>query len=120
MDFAQFIEQVINDGIEAARADYKEQRQKQKLDGSILGFERCRGKNPEELMILLREAEEETRKAYIKQSKDYWFIRCQEAEIEWACNCVSAALVNNGFDPIITPTVRGAMKVADIVGVRSQ
>ena len=118
MDLAQFIERVINDGIEAVRADYKEPRQKQKLEGSILGFERCRRKNHQELMALLREAQEATRKAYIEQVESYWFIRCQELEIEWVCNCVSAVLVHQGLSPIITPTARGALKAAEIVGVR--
>ena len=118
MDLAQFIERVVIDGIVATRADYKEPRQKQKLEGSILGFERCRGKNPQELMALLREAQEATLKAYTEQVESYWFIRCQELEIEWVCNCVSAVLVQRGLSPIFTPTARGALKAAEIVGVR--
>ena len=120
MNLVEFIERVIGDGINAAKADYPKPDQKEKLKGSISGFEKCRGKNTLELLTLLDEAKIATHKALLEQAKNYWFVRCEEAEIEWVCNCVSALLVNEGFDPIIIPTARSVMKVAEIVGVGEQ
>ena len=47
------ITQIIDDGIEAARADYSKPRDKLKLDGSIKGFEDCRDKVPYQIADLI-------------------------------------------------------------------
>lgn len=124
MTFDEFISKAIDEGIEAAKRDYTKPRQKAKLEGSIEGFEACRGKSPVEIGEILKDAKRKTREARgrvhekeIKES-DYWRIRCREAEIEWIANVVSAALVNQGFSPIVQPTARGAMTAARIVGVK--
>jgi hypothetical protein len=123
MEFRAFLDRVIDDGIAAARADYREGP---KLEGSVEGFEDCRGKGPTELRDLLAEARQETVKARraIGDESDqalvdaYWRIRCRELEIEWVCNVASAALMNQGLRVIVPPTARGVMKAAEIVGVR--
>jgi hypothetical protein len=53
MNYHEFLERVVDEGIAAAKAYYTRPEQKQKLDGSIAGFEACRGKTPPELKELL-------------------------------------------------------------------
>ena len=115
MDYKTFLKRVIDEGIEAAKEDYKDDPQKR--DGSVEGFEACRGLKPHELYLLLQDSRNATQKAFREQAKDYWRIRCREAEIEWVCNVVSAMLSNQGLTPLITPTARGVQKAASIVGV---
>lgn len=126
MNYDEFLTRIIDDGIEAARKDYKRPEQRAKLSGALEGFETCRDKNPEELSVLLKAAQRKTRIARSRVNEgeigvdDYWRIRCCEAEIEWVCNVVSAMLVNQGTPPIITPTARGALKAAEILGVKGE
>jgi hypothetical protein len=123
MRFEEFLERVIDDGIEAAKADYTEPAQASKLDGSIAGFEACRGKDMLGLGLLLKEAHEKTREAFRDvhegriDSDVYWFNQCYELEVEWVCNCASACLANQGLPVIVPPTCRGVMKAAEILGV---
>lgn len=116
MTYEKFLERVINDGIEAAKSDYA--NDKMKRQGSVAGFEACRGKTPAQLAELLAQAREATHLACLKRVEGYWRVRCYEAEVEWVCNCVSAMAMNEGLETIIPPTARGVMKVAEIVGVR--
>ncbi len=109
--YQDLLARVIGDGIEAARVDY---RPGPELDGSVAGFEACRGRTPEQLAALLQEARLEARRG---QAGDYWFWRCRELEVEWVCNVVSAALLNQGLPVIVTPTARGVFKAAEILGV---
>ena len=67
-------------------------RDKMRLDGSLKGFEECRGKGPAELEELLGVARTRMAEAFTDDAKDYWYWRCRESEIEWVCNVVSAAL----------------------------
>lgn len=117
MELGAFVERVIDDGIEAARRDYADDEQK--CAGAVDGFEACRGKTPVDLGLLLRDARASREESYRSgpAPKDYWFWRCRELEIEWVCNVLSAALLNEGREPIIPPTGRGLMKAADILGV---
>ncbi len=119
MTYYEFLEKIINEGIQAAKAGYILPDQKQELEGSIIGFQRCRDKLPQELLYELRKAREKTEKAHHEQSDRYWFIRCQEAEIEWVCNCISAMLVNEGREPIVPVTAMGMLIAAKIAGVVS-
>lgn len=116
-NYATFLARVIDDGIEAARRDYAEPRQANKLRGAVAGFEACRGKSPVALAALLAEARERTMVAYREQADNYWEVRCFEAEVEWTCNVVSAAFHNQGLSVIVPPTMRGALKAAEILGV---
>jgi hypothetical protein len=121
VDYHQFLERVIEEGIEAAKADYVKPEQKPHLEGSIDGFESCRGKTPEELRELFSISKHDQGEAYWKYQEDldsYWRVNCRGLEIEWVCNVVSAMLLNQGAAPIIEMvTARGVMKAAEILGV---
>lgn len=119
MDYNQFLKKIIDDGIKAAKKDYKRKDQKLIKEGSVAGFEACRDKNPLELKELLETAQKKSRKKMLNQAKDYWYHRGFSSEIEWVCNVVSAMLMNVKQPVIITPTARGVIRAADIVGVKA-
>lgn len=124
MTIAEALDCIIDEGIEACRKDYADDEPKR--TGSIEGFEACRGKVPSELAALLDCARAQQQRAFIEASEDristeeYWRIQCFCAEIEWTCSVISAILMNNGFPIIVTPTMRGAMQAAKIVGVKGK
>jgi hypothetical protein len=109
---------IIDDGIEAARADYSKPRDKLKLEGSILGFKECRGKSPAEISALLAEAGEKMWQAHREQSPQYWYWRCRQAEIQWIANVLSCIMQAQGWPPIAMMTARGAVKAAEVIGVK--
>ena len=115
MNYSDFLNRVIDEGIEAARADYTKPEQKEMLEGSLKGFEACRGKDIKELLALLIKAQADTQRAFREQVADYWRVRCREGEIEWVCNVMSAALSNTGLEPIVPVTARGMMRAAEIL-----
>ncbi len=121
MIYKEVLEKIIDKGIDAVKRDYKEETDK--YNGSIAGFEACRNKTPQELITLLIKSREDTQKAFLRASNDitegYWFVRCFELEVEWVCNVISAVLENEGLMGIITPTCRGVLTAADIIGVSS-
>lgn len=121
MDYLAFLGRIVDDGIEAARRDYGPG---QKLDGSVAGFEACRYRRPEQLATVLAGARRDTETAYLDTATGlgervgkYWYWRCRELEIEWVCNVVSVALMNQELLPIVPPTGRAAEKAAEILGV---
>ena len=124
MTYDQFLTRIIDDGIIAATEDYKNNGPQ--LNGSIRGFEACRGKTPAQLADLLVEANTAA-SAAIKQRPNtndlsaYQEARHFAAEVEWVVNCVSAVLINEGQAPLTSyhPTVRAVKKVAEIIGVAS-
>jgi hypothetical protein len=116
MEYEKFLTKVVDDGIEAARKSYAERPDK--LRGAVAGFESCRGKSPEELRSALETAGKATQMARVCRADNYWEVRCFEAEIEWVCNVVSAAMLSQNAQTVITPTARGMLKAADILGVR--
>ncbi len=118
MQYHEALHAIIDDGIESARLDYAKPADKQKLDGSIFGFEECRGKSPVEIAIILASARERAQQAHREQAVDYWYWRCRELEIEWVANVISALLMNQGLPIIVPVTHRGMLKAMDIVGVR--
>lgn len=115
MDYGTFLNRIIEDGIAAAEKDYVDDQQKR--DGAVRGFNECRGKSPEELVVLWTEASKRAQDAHLEDAGDYWFWRCRNAEIEWVCNVVSAMLVNQGKPPLFSwhPTAHGGMKAAEIL-----
>jgi hypothetical protein len=120
MTYDEFLARVIDDGIEAARADYTKPEEDRHLKGSIAGFEACRGKNSPALVVLLGEARKRTAEAYARTTQpSYWYLRCYELEVEWVANCVSALLVNQGGQALTSyqPTARAVMKLGEIVGI---
>lgn len=115
MKYGDFLTRIVDDGIKACRESYKDDTQK--CEGAVAGFNACRDKTVFELRQQLDLARDATRNAYRLSSDNYWFFRCYELEVEWVCNVVSAALQNQGEEPIVAPTVRGYMKAAEILGV---
>jgi len=122
MNYQEFLEKLINDGIDAVKEDYKPGDNR--LKGSIKGFEECRGQPPDVLYTLLIESRKtadekfiETQEGDKKGVDEYWYFQSRAGEIEWVCNSVSAMLVNQGLPPLIPPTCRGAMNAARILGV---
>jgi len=113
--FNAFLTRVIDDGIKACCESYK--NDKQKREGAIAGFEACRGKTVFELRQQLFIAQRAADVARAVNKDNYWYLCCFHAEIEWVCNVVSSALQNQGEEPIVTPTARGFMKAAEILGV---
>lgn len=118
MEISKFIDEVINQGIAGARESYKEGDPK--LKGSIEGFEACRGKTPKEIGDLLNKCSSELMQYYDGDVDLYWEKNCFRLEVEWVCNCLSAVFYNQGEPVIITPTYRGMLQAARIVGVREE
>ena len=116
MILADALNAIIDDGIEAARYDYREARNQQKMEGAIRGFEECRNRSPSQLVSLLCDASDRAEKARQERAADYWYWRCRHAEIEWVANVLSCILQAQGLDPLYTMTARGMMKAADIIG----
>lgn len=120
MDWNSFTNKIIDDGIAAARESYARPEQASKLAGAIAGFEACRGRTPAELAEILEEANKDCDLAREGQAaRPYWYYRCFANEVEWVCNCVSAALANEGLPTIVPPTARGVLKAAEVLGVKS-
>ena len=124
LSYDAFLTRIIDDGIAAAEKDYALDQNKR--EGSVAGFEVCRGKTPEQLAAILRNASARTTEAAVTARENggwmenYWRIRCFEIEIEWVANVVSAMLQNEGKPVIVPPTCRGVMKVAEILEVKGQ
>lgn len=120
------LNQIIDDGIEAARADYTKPDQRLQLEGSIQGFEECRGKTPSQIAALIDEANardfEQARDVNERggPAEQYWFWRCRTLEIEWVANVLGNVMLANNIEPLSRRllTYRGAMKAAEIIGVR--
>jgi hypothetical protein len=109
--YKPFLDRIIDDGIIAATADYKEGP---KLSGSIKGFEACRDKTPDQLVAEWSMASDKLR--YLMEGNkldEYWYWNCYQLEVEWVLNCLSVA-VNK---PLLghLPTARGAIKAAEVL-----
>lgn len=122
--YEQLLERVIADGIAEVREAYADPKEHHKRDGAIEGFEACRGKTPDALVALWKDAEHKslrssTKSHFHENVEDYWRQRYKAMQIEWVCNVVSVGLVNSGHAPLLAhlPTMRGATKYAEIVGV---
>lgn len=121
MDYNEFLGRVIDKGIAAVKADYSPDDNRR--EGSIKGFEECRGKSPAQLRDMLIQARKEVYEKFIdtqdsdkKGVDEYWALQGRASEIEWVCNCVSAMLVISGKPEIIPPTARGTIHAAKILG----
>ena len=115
MDYMSFLAEIIRRGIDACVADYHRPDQENKRDGSVRGFNDCRGLWPDGLVALYAEANQRAQEAHGDDKEDYWYWRCRALEIEWVCNVVSAGLRIQLLGPL--PTMRGCLMAADIVGV---
>ncbi len=119
MNLQEFINTIIDDGIEASKADYSKEDVKHLLCGSIEGFESCRHKTVEEILELYKTSLKERNDAYwIRDDvKDYWRVVSKNSEIEWTLNCISAILLNEGKEPLLShhPTARAVMKAFKVL-----
>lgn len=124
MTFNDALNQIIDDGIAAARRDYLYPEHKTKLDGAIQGLEDCRGKTPAEIQALLKTAGDDFYNSWLGDrvnAAKYWYARCRMWEIEWVANVVSHILSAQGQPPLMgaTLTAGGGLKAAEIIGVKS-
>ena len=142
MKYTELLEKIIAAGIEEVEKAYPgdDPRNVAKRAGAIEGFNACRGKNPLEIYKLLVEAgkgtdaarsaghrslsamgldDEKAEEVLGQPLAYYWQQRYRELQIEWVLNCISAAEVLMGRDPLprVITTTRAAMCVARIVGV---
>ena len=127
MTYKKFIKKIVEDGIKAAKRDYKRADQKAILKGSVAGFKDCLNKDVFGLSELLNKAQVKNQELFLrkpnpnkKELDKYWEVGGYTLEVEWVCNCVSALLMNEGKPTIITPTARGMIKASEIVGVRDK
>lgn len=120
MNYTQFLNRIIDDGINAAKADYNKQSDAEKLEGSVAGFEACRNLQLVGLVDLYTTASEYANKAMGDQHDKYWYFRCYQLEVEWVINVVSAMLHTQGHNPLLSwlPTNRGMMKAIEILGTK--
>lgn len=118
MNYYDFLEEVVRQGIAASADSYADDRPKR--EGAAAGFEACRRKSPEELRLLLVTALQTRERLVGTDDLDaYWWHTCYAAEVEWTCNVVSAVLANMRLPTIVTPTARGYLAASRIVGVTS-
>lgn len=119
MQYHDFLNKVIDEGIEAATNDYIEEKYKLHLEGSIAGFEACRNKTPSELLEIWEECQEYILKVpgNRKDMDKYWWFKCYQLEVEWVCNVISVVLIYEGKPPILSwlPTFNGMLKAASII-----
>lgn len=118
MNHDEFVNRLADDGIASVRRDDSLKAKPRRLAGSVAGFEACRGKSPEELLVLLGQADRDTdAHRGSKDVESYWAARYYAIQIEWVLNCVSAVMLNQGQRPIVPPTARGMLRAAQILGV---
>lgn len=116
MKYEQFLEEIINGGIEGCKQDYSGPNDKDRLEGSIAGFEACRGKNPQQLFEEYSKASKLAEEAFSLLVENYWYFRCFQMEVEWVCNVVSAGTKIQLLSWL--PTTAGVMRAGKILGVR--
>lgn len=117
MPYADFLNAIVDDGIESCREAYAGPRDADKREGAVRGFEECRGKDPGGLLALRAEADRTVHDKMSAQAPDYWFWRYRALQVEWVLNVLSAAEYAQGREPYVTPTARGLGKAVDILGV---
>lgn len=106
MNLLQFVNRVVDEGIKAAKRDYARSDQREKLKGSIAGFEACRDNEPIDLKLLLDSAHQATETAREDGDEMFWWYRCYEAEVEFVCKCVSVVLMRDKYPKIAEPCSR--------------
>lgn len=123
MTYEDLLARIIADGLAEVRVAYADPKDHHKRDGAIEGFEACRGKHPAALLELWTEAERKGQQLFHDRNPsgadNYWRQRYKALQIEFVLNVVSVGLAQAGQPPLLShlPTVRGAMKYAEIVGV---
>ena len=129
--YAQLLDRVISDGIAEVVEAYSDDKDPDgsryhaaKREGAIAGFEACRARSPEGLVqlyaIAVRDSHSAASVAAHREEnlRSHSRQRYYELQIEWVLNVLSVGLSR----PLLAhlPTYRGAMKYAEIVGVRGE
>lgn len=116
MKYEDFLQVIVQESLIAARDSYSDSPDR--LSGAESGLRACLGKSPDELKMVLKQAQEMSKEARFDRSDNYWEVRCYEIEVEWVCDCISAILVKNGREPILgKPTKRGIMNADRVMRV---
>lgn len=124
MTYEKLLERIIADGIAEVKEAYDDPDDRHKRDGAVEGFEACRGKSPEQIVILWSTVEREASllrtdgEANEQRVKAFWRYRYKVLQIEWCLNVISVGLSKSLLPHL--PTARAAMKYAEIVGVSGQ
>jgi hypothetical protein len=85
MEFRDIVNEIVKQAISGARRDYALPGQTEKLEGSLAGLEACLNKTQEELLEVLKEADEYVTRAAKEVADNYWWFRCYQAEVEHVC-----------------------------------
>lgn len=113
MDMVQILERVIDEGIVAAKADRLNSLEHNHacLEGSLAGFEACRGKDAAGLKEVLTRACKATNEAFkeeVSGMRDkYWYSRCFKDKVDFVCSVISVLLMVQGLPPITNYTADG-------------
>lgn len=118
MPYADFLEQIVLDGIAEVKVAYAGPGRERKLAGAIAGFELMRGKPRGGIAALAKEAEARANAERDDRSPDYWYWRLRAAQAEWVVNVVNAADFANGRPVDFAATARGYEKARSILGLR--
>lgn len=94
--FEEVLNTTIEIGIIACKEDYSSLEDKERREGSVKGFEDCRGLGYNELIELLKLSSEYSHEAFIKRLDNQSYFQCYYAEIEWVLNVMSAYKIING------------------------
>lgn len=113
LTYQGFLNRVVDESIKAATASYGHREDKKgnaMLEGAVAGLKACRDKSPPQLSALLIRSKTVLHKCFHRTVLErYWRVNCFMAEVEWVCNVISVALVNQGIAPIVEPTMRAAL-----------
>ncbi|MCG3177338.1 MAG: hypothetical protein MOGMAGMI_02310 [Candidatus Omnitrophica bacterium] len=119
MTYLQLLNIIVDDGIKAARRDYKGKAPR--LKGAVDGFQACREKSIVELWNTVLEARtcvHKAEEAYTDGSgspADVWYWRCYAGEVEWTFDCMNYAMQSSHQIHLRRPVpARCALKVQDI------
>lgn len=113
MNYRQFLSQAVEE--EKAQVMLTFAGHRPQLEGAMAGLKACLDKSPPQLAELLQRAYLVKHQALHETLLDrYWRVCCFFNEVEWICHVVSVALINEGVDPIIRPTMKAAIVASRI------
>lgn len=115
MDRRQILDRIVDDGIVSVREHLSRPDQTDKLDGSVKGFEACRGLSDQELRDLLAACETAWMDARNRRDGDIEWFRWYWLQVEWTANCLSVWLMQQNQPVIVQPTARAALNVERIL-----
>lgn len=123
MNYRDFVLRICSDGEAEVKRAYTDPN---KIAGALDGFAEARQTvDADDLKGMLKSAHKDTADALEASRASrrdqalldrYWFMRMRELQIEWVANVVSASAYNRGLPTIVTPTLRGWEKAAEILG----